>query len=229
MTQVVSLRMTRVMRVEDPEASAVAVEALRQGRFVAFPTDTVYGVGACALLPSAVEQLFVAKQRPRSMAIPLLLASATDVLLVARDVPKLASLLMRRFWPGGLTLVLFRSASVPDVVTAGGKTVAVRLPDHAVPRALAAGLGAPLAATSANLSGHKSPVTAQDVLNDLDGRIDVLLDGGPCPGGLESTILDLTGPELAFLREGAISRQQIEDFRHGLIGVTHTANLLPSG
>jgi L-threonylcarbamoyladenylate synthase len=226
---VVAAKTTRVMRAEDPEAIAVAVEALRQGRLVAFPTDTVYGVGASALLPSAVEQLYVVKERPRSMAIPLLLASATDAWLVAEDVPKLARLLMRRFWPGGLTLVLFRSASVPDVVTAGGKTVAVRLPDHAVPRALAAGVGAPLAATSANLSGHKSPVTAQDVLNDLDGQVDVLLDGGPCPGGVESTILDLTGPELTYLREGAISRQQIEGFRRELIGATHTAGLLGSG
>jgi L-threonylcarbamoyladenylate synthase len=89
-------------------------------------------------------------------------------------------------------------------------------------------LGAPLAATSANLSGHKSPVTAQEVLNDLDGRVDVLLDGGPCPGGIESTILDLTRPELTLLREGAISWQQIEVFRRGLIGTSHTANLLRS-
>jgi L-threonylcarbamoyladenylate synthase len=219
---------TRVMRVEDPEAIAVAVEALRQGQLVAFPTDTVYGVGASAFLPTAVERLYVAKERPRSLAIPLLLSSAADVPLVAEDVPKMANLLMRRFWPGGLTLVLLRSAGVPDVVTAGGTTVAVRLPDHAVPRALAAGLGAPLAATSANLSGHKSPVTAQEVLNDLDGRVDVLLDGGPCPGGIESTILDLTRPELTLLREGAISWQQIEVFRRGLIGTSHTANLLRS-
>jgi L-threonylcarbamoyladenylate synthase len=134
---------TRVMRAEDPEAIAAAVEALRQGHLVAFPTDTVYGVGASAFLPSAVGQLYIAKERPRSMAIPLLLSSATDVQLVAESVPKLADLLMRRFWPGGLTLVLFRAAGVPDVVTAGGRTVAVRLPDHAVPRALAAGLGAP--------------------------------------------------------------------------------------
>jgi L-threonylcarbamoyladenylate synthase len=211
---------TRVMRVEDPEAIAVAVEALRQGQLVAFPTDTVYGVGASAFLPTAVEKLYVAKERPRSLAIPLLLSSAADVPLVAEDVPKMANLLMRRFWPGGLTLVLLRSAGVPDVVTAGGTTVAVRLPDHAVPRALAAGLGAPLAATSANLSGHKSPVTAQEVLNDLDGRVDVLLDGGPCPGGIESTILDLTRPELTLL--------QIEVFRRGLIGTSHTANLLRS-
>jgi L-threonylcarbamoyladenylate synthase len=216
------------MRVEDPEAIAVAVEALRQGQLVAFPTDTVYGVGASAFLPTAVERLYVAKERPRSLAIPLLLSSAADVPLVAEDVPKMANLLMRRFWPGGLTLVLLRSAGVPDVVTAGGTTVAVRLPDHAVPRALAAGLGAPLAATSANLSGHKSPVTAQEVLNDLDGRVDVLLDGGPCPGGIESTILDLTRPELTLLREGAISWQQIEVFRRGLIGTSHTANLLRS-
>jgi L-threonylcarbamoyladenylate synthase len=232
-TQVVSLSLsqgkTRVMRLEDPDAIPLAAEALRQGRLVAFPTDTVYGVGASAFLPSAVEQLYLAKERPRSMAIPLLLASATDIAIVAEDVPKLATLLMRRFWPGGLTLVLFRSARVPDVVTAGGKTVAVRLPDHAAPRALAAGLGAPLAATSANLSGHRSPVTARDVLNDLDGRIDLLLDGGPCPGGVESTILDLTGPEPTFLREGAISRHQIEDFRRGLIGSSHAANLLRAG
>jgi L-threonylcarbamoyladenylate synthase len=219
---------TRVLRAEDPGAIATAVESLRQGQLVAFPTDTVYGVGASAFLPLAVEQLYLAKERPRSLAIPLLLSSAADVSLVAEDVPRLASLLMGRFWPGGLTLVLFGSAGVPDVVTAGGRTVAVRLPDHAVPRALAAGLGAPLAATSANLSGHRSPVTARDVLNDLDGRIDVLLDGGPCPGGVESTVLDLTGPEPTLLREGAISWQQIEAFRQGLIGRSHAANLLRS-
>jgi L-threonylcarbamoyladenylate synthase len=192
----------RVMSADDPEAIAVAVETLRQGGLVAFPTDTVYGVGASAALPPAVEKLFVAKQRPRSMAIPLLLSSADDAAQAAAEVPELAGLLTVRFWPGGLTLVLRRSASVPDVVTAGGATVA---PNPA--------------ATSANLSGHKSPVTAQDVLNDLDGRIDLLLNGGPCPGGVESTIVDLTGPRPVVLREGAISRQQIDDFLRGALGV----------
>jgi L-threonylcarbamoyladenylate synthase len=228
-TQTVRAKKTRVMRADDPEAIAAAVAALRQGGLVAFPTDTVYGVGASAFLPFAVEQLYVAKERPRSMAIPLLLASATNTSLVAEDVSKLAHLFMRRFWPGGLTLVLRRSASVPDVVTACGPTVAMRLPDHMAPRALAGALGAPLAATSANLSGHKSPVTAQDVLSDLDGRVDLVLDGGPCPGGVESTILDLTGPEPVVLREGAISRLQIADFRRSLLGTTHAASLLGSG
>lgn len=218
-------RVTRVMRVEDPQAISVAVEALRQGGLVVFPTDTVYGIGASALLPSTVEQLFVAKARPRSMGIPLLLSSVTDIDVVTRDASKLASLLMRRFWPGGLTLVLWRSALVPDVVTAGGETVAVRLPDHPVPRSLAAGLGVPLAVTSANLSGHPSPVTAQDALRDLEGRVDVVLDGGPCPGGVESTIIDVTGAELALLREGAIPWQAIVEFRQGLLGSSHAARI----
>ncbi len=223
MTQ--SPKFTRVLRLDDPQAIPEAVAALRLGRLVAFPTDTVYGVAASSLLPSGVKLLFAAKERPRSMAIPLLLSSASDVPLVAQDVPKLANLLMRRFWPGGLTLVLFRSPLVPDVVTAGGPTVAVRLPDHAVPRALAAGLGAPLATTSANLSGHRSPVTAQEVLQDLNGRVEVLLDGGPCPGGVESTILDVTGSEPVLLREGAITWQQIMEFRQGLMGSSHTAKM----
>ena len=208
------------------DAIAQAVRMLRDGGLVAFPTDTVYGVGAHAFLPAAVERLYVAKDRPREMAIPLLLGRAQDVMLVCADVPRLASLLMRRFWPGGLTLVLRRSPLVPDVVTAGGDTVAVRLPDHRVPRELAQKVGSPLAATSANLSGGPSPVTAQDVMAQLDGRVDLVLDGGACPGGVESTIVDVTGPELTFLREGAVSRHRIEAFRASLIGSSHAARVM---
>lgn len=220
------MRVTRVLPAGEESAIAEAVDVLRSGGLVAFPTDTVYGVGAHAFLPDAVAGLYEAKQRPAGMAIPLLLARTEDAALVAVELPRVATLLMRRFWPGGLTLVVRRSLAVPDVVTAGGDTVAVRLPDHPVPRALAAALVAPLAATSANLSGARSPVTAQDVLADLDGRIDLVLDGGACPGGVESTILDVTGPSLRFVREGAVSRRRIEAFTNGLIGSSHSAGLL---
>jgi L-threonylcarbamoyladenylate synthase len=202
-------RVTRRLDAAEPEAMEEAVSMLRGGGLVAFATDTVYGVGACAFLPQAVADLYAAKERPRSMAIPLLLAAEDDLRLVVSQVPAPARHLMRVFWPGGLTLILPRHGSLPDVVTAGQDSVAVRLPDHAVPRELARRIGVPLAVTSANLSGRSSPVAASDVQADLDGRIDLILDSGPCPGGVDSTIVDLTGTEPRFLRVGAISRQAI--------------------
>jgi len=205
------MSLTKVLPAYDPQAIALALRILHDGGVIAFPTDTVYGVGAHALQPSAVERLYLVKERPRHMAIPLLLGQMGDLDMVAAQVPEVARLLIARFWPGGLTIVVPRSTLVPDIVTAGGNTVAVRLPDHPVPRALATGLGAPVCGTSANLSGSKSPVTAQDVLADLDGRIDLLLDGGPCPGGIESSIVDVTGPRPRLLREGAISRQALAE------------------
>jgi L-threonylcarbamoyladenylate synthase len=196
------------------ETIARAVQVLRDGGIVAFPTDTVYGVGAHAFCPAAVERLYVAKVRPPGKAIPLLLWSVDALPLVARSVPDLVYALAARFWPGALTLVLFRTAQVPDAVTAGGDTVAVRVPDHAVAQALLATLGAPLAATSANLSGYPPPVSAGDVLAQLEGRIDLLLDGGLCPGGVASTVLDLTCAPPRILRAGGIPAAQIA----GVIG-----------
>ena len=199
---------TKVLPASE-EAIGVAARILAEGGLVAFPTDTVYGVGAHAFQPDAVERIYTAKFRPRDKAIPILLAQADDLALVAEGITETAWLLAERFWPGGLTLVLPKRANVPDVVSAGGPTVAVRVPDHPVPLALIAALGAPLAATSANLSGHPSPVTAQEVEAKLGGRIELILDGGRCPGGVPSTVLDLTTDPPAILRAGAIGVKEI--------------------
>ncbi|MFB0537588.1 MAG: L-threonylcarbamoyladenylate synthase, partial [Anaerolineae bacterium] len=200
---------TRVLPVTD-ESMAEAVRILSAGGLVAFPTDTVYGVGAHALQPQAVEKIYAAKIRPRDKAIPLLLATPDDLSLVAEGVPPVVHLLAERFWPGGLTLVLRKRAIVSAAVSPG-PTVAVRVPDHPVTQALSAALGAPLAATSANLAGNPSPVTAQEVVGELAGRIELILDGGPCPGGIPSTVLDLTTDPPTILRSGAITEEDIRD------------------
>ena len=187
-----------------------AVELLANGELVAFPTDTVYGVGADAFQPKAVSKLFEAKIRPADKPVALLVAPEYDLGIIARELPPEAEVLARRFWPGGLTLVLWRSRAVPDAVTAGGPTVGIRVPDHPVALALIRGLGAPLAATSANLSGRPSPLTAEDVVGQLGDRISLVLDGGRCPGGVESTVLDLTTPTPVVRRSGAISREVLE-------------------
>ena len=193
----------------EPADIAQAVDVLRRGGIVAFPTDTVYGVGADVRQPEAIAALYEVKERPLSKAIPVLLARAEDLCSVAREVPKSAWRLAEQFWPGALTLVVRRSPSLPSILTAEGPTVAVRVPDHPVVRALIEGLGAPLAATSANISGQPSSVTADDVLAQLGGRIALILDGGPCPGGRSSTVVDLTTTPPRVLRPGPISAEQI--------------------
>jgi L-threonylcarbamoyladenylate synthase len=200
---------TKVLPV-GKEAIGVAVRILADGGLVAFPTDTVYGVGAHAFQLDAVERIYAAKIRPRDKAIPILLAQPDDLPLVAERITETAWLLAERFWPGGLTLVLPKKANVPNVVSAGGPTIAVRVPDHPVPLALIAASSAPLAATSANLSGRPSPVTAWEVETELGGRIELILDGGRCPGGVPSTVLDLTTDLPAILRAGAIAVEEIE-------------------
>ena len=197
-----------------PEDLDQAIQVLRAGGLVAFPTDTVYGVGAHAWLPAAVEQLYVAKQRPHDKAIPLLIAGVDALSQVAVDVPEAAYALARHYWPGALTLILRRAPRVPDAVTSGQETVAVRVPDHRVTQALIAALDAPLAATSANLSGQPAPDTAQGVLAQLERRINLILDGGTCPGGIASTIVDLTVTPPAILRAGDLSPREIM----GLLG-----------
>jgi L-threonylcarbamoyladenylate synthase len=183
---------------------ARAVTVLRAGGLIVFPTDTVYGVGALATNPDAVAALYVAKQRPGSKAIPLLVPTLEVLSTVVAAVPAAARPLAERFWPGALTMVLRRAPSVPDVVTASGETVAVRIPDHPVALALLDALAAPLAATSANLSGERAPDTAEDALAQLDGRVDLVLDGGRCPGGVASTVIDMTSDPPVVLREGGI-------------------------
>jgi L-threonylcarbamoyladenylate synthase len=186
-----------------------AVRLLRGGELVAFPTDTVYGVGAIVWNGPAVAGLYEAKLRPAGKAIPVLLAGPEDLSLIAGALPPAAARLAGAFWPGALTLVVPKAARLPDEVTGGGPSVAVRVPDHDIARALIRAAGAPLATTSANLSGRPSPVTAQEVAAQLEGRIALILDGGPCPGGIASTVVDLTGDEPVVLRPGPITADDI--------------------
>jgi L-threonylcarbamoyladenylate synthase len=191
------------------------ISILKDGGIVAFPTDTVYGLGACINLPQAVERVYDIKGRAKNMPLPLLLADKSQIEEVAEVVPPIARLLAEKFLPGGLTMVLFKSKSVPDIVSGGGKTVAIRIPAHPVPLALARGVGTPIIGTSANLSGQPSALTAEEVYTQLDGRVDLIIDGGRCPGGRESTIVDLTGKTPIVLREGAISPEELKSaYRH---------------
>ena len=205
----ISIVKTRVVLADDPEMMRRARRLLRSGELVAFPTDTVYGLGAHAFQPDAVAALYVAKNRPTSKAIPILVSQIEDMERVACSVPVIAWQLAERFWPGGLTLVLPRSEKVPSVVTAGGDTVAIRCPDHSVALALMNVIGAPLAATSANLSGHASPTTARQVVEQLAGRVPLIVDGGACLGGVPSTVVDLSLSPPRLLRPGAISAGEL--------------------
>ncbi|MGE3579006.1 MAG: L-threonylcarbamoyladenylate synthase [Vicinamibacterales bacterium] len=196
-------------RSPQPDVIARAARCLRDGGLVGFPTETVYGLGANALDAGAVARIFTAKQRPASDPLIVHLASAADLPRVAVHAPPAAFTLAERFWPGPLTLVLPRATAVPPAVTAGGATVAVRVPRHPVALALIAAAGVPVAAPSANLFSRPSPTTAAHVLEDLDGRIDLLLDGGPCEVGVESTVLDLTTTPPRVLRPGAVTIEML--------------------
>lgn len=196
--------------VDIKEQIKKGVAILKQGGLVAFPTDTVYGLGACAYIPQAVERVYQVKGRPKDMALPLLVANNTQISEVAENIPPVAWLLIRRFLPGALTLVLPKSRLVLDVVTAGGKTVGVRIPAHPVPIALIEGLAAPIVGTSANLTGQPSPLTADEVYAQLGDKVDLIIDGGRCPGGRESTVVDVTGETPVVLREGAISIEELK-------------------
>ncbi len=189
---------------------AQGIEVLKTGGIVAYPTDTLYGLGADAFNEAAVARIFEVKRRPLSMALPLLLANVSWLERVALNVSPAAKILAVRFWPGALTLVLHKAPAVTDIVTAGGRTVAVRVPAHPVPVALMQGLDNPIIGTSANLSGQPSPLNASEVLHQLGNTTDIIIDGGPCPGGIESTIIDATIEPPRLLREGAVSIGQIE-------------------
>lgn len=202
---------TQVIPVANPKALEKASQLLKAGGLVAFPTDTVYGVGADAYQPQAVERIYQVKRRPLAMAIPLLIDNAEDLHMVAEPIPDVAWALAKRFWPGGLTVVLYRKPEVPDIVTGGGPTVALRVPDHPFALRLIQAVGAPLAATSANLTGRPDPRTAEEVMGYLEGHIELIVDGGRCPGGVPSTVIDLTETPPAAVRFGAISREELEE------------------
>lgn len=183
---------------------------LKRGGLVAIPTETVYGLAANALDAAAVERIFQAKQRPSWDPLIVHISNFEMITRVADEFPEIARVLAGRFWPGALTLILNKAETLPPSVTARGGTVAVRMPAHPVARAVIAAADLPLAAPSANRFGHTSPTTAEHVLGDLDGRIDAVLDAGPTPIGVESTVFDpLASPPL-LLRPGGITREQLE-------------------
>ncbi|MCX7018678.1 MAG: L-threonylcarbamoyladenylate synthase [bacterium] len=194
----------------DPEILGRAAEILRAGGLVAFPTETVYGLGANAYDDIAVRRIFAAKGRPASNPLIVHLCSADAAPEVAGNWPPAARRLAERFWPGPLTLVVERGARVPDTVTAGGPTVALRVPAHAVALALIRAVGAPIAAPSANRSTRISPTRAEHVMRSLRGRIDMVLDAGRAPGGIESTVIDLSSDPPRLLRPGLIAPAEIE-------------------
>lgn len=198
---------TQVLPANDPAALRWALELLQSGRLVAFPTDTVYGLAAALDDPQAIEQLFVVKGREAAKAIAVLVGSPAALAQVTGELAPLPRRLAERFWPGPLTLVAPQRPGLPANLSPT-PTVGVRMPDHPAALALLNAAG-PLAVTSANLSGQPSPVSAQEVLAQLGGRIPLILDGGQTPGGAPSTVVDCTGPQPVILRPGPLSLEQL--------------------
>jgi L-threonylcarbamoyladenylate synthase len=200
---------TQIFSSQEAQALERAEELLRAGELVAFPTDTVYGLGAMLYNAQAIEKLFIVKGRDAAKAIAVLVGDESGLAQVAREMSGFAARLARRFWPGPLTLVVAAHPALP-VNLSPLPTVGVRMPDHPLALALLSRTG-PLAVTSANLSGEPSATTAEDVYAQLKGRIPFILDGGQTPGGLPSTVVDCTGSEWVILRPGPISWQQLVD------------------
>ena len=206
---------TRILRVDpqtpDPEAIDEAARLLRCGQLVAFPTETVYGLGANALDASAVAAIYTAKGRPAHNPLIVHVADISGAREMAAHWSSQADMMARHFWPGPLTIVVVRApGKLPDIVTAGSPTVALRVPDCSIALALIRAADIPVAAPSANKSNLTSPTRAEHVFKHLQGRIPLILDGGPATGGIESTVLDLSGVQPIILRPGLISREQIE-------------------
>lgn len=186
-----------------------AVNVLNNGGIVAFPTDTVYGLAASIMNPKAVRRIYHLKGRPMSMPLPVLISELDQLDQVAANVSNSALALADQFWPGALTLIVKASRKIPTVVTGGQDTVAVRLPDHPVPRSLVAGIGYPITGTSANLNGQSEPTTVEDVYSSFGDRVDCIIRDTNTSHGKPSTILDLSGPTPRMLRQGVISLEEI--------------------
>lgn len=215
---------TRVLKVDpaqpDPGVVGEAAQAIRDGKLVAFPTETVYGLGANALDPAAVSRLFEAKGRPATDPLIVHIAHIGQLSMCASQVPPAARKLGLAFWAGPLTIILPKKPRIPDTVTAGLPSVAVRVPSHRVARALMEMAGVPVAAPSANRFSRPSPTTAAHVLADLDGRIDVVLDGGATDIGIESTIVDFTVDPPVMRRPGGLTLEQIRSVVPEVVAVS---------
>jgi L-threonylcarbamoyladenylate synthase len=198
---------TEILSSDHPQSIPCALEILKQGGLVAFPTDTVYGVGGSVFNPRTVEQIYRVKERPYDNPLPVLIGELRDLNLVALPLTDQIRSLIGRFWPGPLTLVIPALPGIPPLLSPQG-SVGVRQPDHLYARQLLSRTG-PLAATSANLSGGHDPCTAREVVDQLGGRIDLILDGGTCSGGRPSTVVDCTGKELSILRQGDITLEML--------------------
>ena len=207
---------TKILRINplNPELDLIAEGAryIRKGKLVAFPTETVYGLGANGLDEEAVKNIFIAKGRPQDNPLILHVSKIDEVRPLVKSIPEEAKILMEEFWPGPLTIIFERSSIVPDIITAGLNTVAIRMPNHPVALELIEASGVPIAAPSANTSGKPSPTLAEHVIEDLYGKIDMILDGGPTGVGLESTVLDLTTDVPTILRPGGITLETIRHF-----------------
>ena len=199
----------QILPASDPESIHLAGKTIRQGGLVAFPTETVYGLGCDELNPDAAAKVFEAKQRPQFDPLIVHIADRIELNNVVSTLTATARQLIDQFWPGPLTLVLPKQPAIPDLVTAGLGTVAVRMPNHPVAQALIREAGTPIAAPSANPFGYVSPTTAQHVADGVGRAIDLILDGGPCSVGVESTIVSLVGPQAELLRPGSITLEQL--------------------
>jgi L-threonylcarbamoyladenylate synthase len=200
---------TEVLTATNPENLSRALQVLKDGGIVAFPTDTVYGLGASIHLTDAILRIYEAKERSRENPIPILIANMSDFHRVALSPPTMARRLAKRYWPGPLTLVVWRKPTLPEEISASS-TVGVRVPDHPVAQALLT-IAGPLAVTSANKSTSPTTCTAEEVFDGLGGRIDLILDGGRTPGGEPSTVVDCTQASPRILREGPISEKEIRE------------------
>ena len=201
--------METIIKNADKGSIELAGSVLRCGGIVAFPTDTVYGLGAVYTDEDAVRNIFLAKGRDEGKPLSILVSDISQAELLAAEVPGKALRLMKAFWPGALTLIFRKRPEISDLITAGGDTIGIRMPDYKITTDIIRAAGSPLAAPSANTSGKRSSVTAEDVSEDLAGRIDMIIDGGACPVGISSTVVDMTGDEPVILRQGTITEDMI--------------------
>ncbi len=190
--------------VMEPADLERAVQHLMDGGVVAMPTDTLYGLAADVFNPAALDRIFAAKGRSEELALPVLVNGWEQVQSMAEDIPPPAKILAERFWPGALTLVVLKAQGVPDLLTAGGPRVALRIPAHRVPIALIKGLGGPITGTSANISGGPDASTLAELTSQMESRVDHIIKSGPAPAGTASTVVDITSERPKLLREGAI-------------------------